>query len=70
MQKTFNADDNYKVRDHCNFTGKYKGAAHNVCSLNSKSLKKIPIVFYIRSTSDFIVLLKNLQENLKDNLNA
>ena len=25
-----------KVRDHCHFTGKYRGAAHNKCSLQLK----------------------------------
>ena len=24
---------NYKVRDHCHYTGKYRGAAHNICNL-------------------------------------
>ena len=24
---------NYKVRDHCHYTGKYRGAAHNNCNL-------------------------------------
>ena len=23
----------HKVRYHCNYTGKYRGAAHNICSL-------------------------------------
>ena len=23
----------YKVRDHCHYTGKYRGAAHNICNL-------------------------------------
>ena len=22
-----------KVRDHCHYTGKYEGAAHNICNL-------------------------------------
>ena len=22
-----------KVRDHCHYTGKYRGAAHNICNL-------------------------------------
>ena len=24
---------NYKVRDHCHYEGKYRGAAHNMCNL-------------------------------------
>ena len=28
-KKEFNND---KVRDHCHFTGKYRGAAHNTCN--------------------------------------
>ena len=30
-----------KVRDHCHFTGKYRGAAHNECNLNCKK----PLIF-------------------------
>ena len=26
-------DDDVKVRDHCHFTGRYRGAAHNLCNL-------------------------------------
>ena len=37
-KKEFNNDDkkSYKVRDHCHYTGKYKGAAHNICNLRYK----------------------------------
>ena len=28
-----NNKKHYKVRDHCHYTGKYRGAAHNICNL-------------------------------------
>ena len=36
----------YKVRDHCHYTGKFRGAAHNVCNLCYKITKEIPVVFH------------------------
>ena len=33
-EKPFGNDKNaIKVRDHCHYTGKYRGAAHNACNL-------------------------------------
>ena len=36
-KKEFSIDDNdkkyYKTRDHCHYTGKYRGTAHNGCNL-------------------------------------
>ena len=40
---------NPKVRGHCHFPGKYRGAAHKSCNLNLKiqpSKTKIPVVFH------------------------
>ena len=40
-KKVFSADaDNnkyHKVRDHCHYTGKYRGAAHSICNLRYKT---------------------------------
>ena len=44
---------NYKVRDHCHYTGIYRGAAHNICNLRWKVPKEIPIVFHNGSIYDY-----------------
>ena len=38
-------DNDVKVRDHCNITGKYRGFAHRDCNINLKLNHKIPVVF-------------------------
>ena len=43
---------NYKVTGHCHYTGKYRGAAHNICNLRYKIPKEIPVVFHNGSTYD------------------
>ena len=42
-KKEFSTDDdkNYqKVRGHCHYTGKYRGAINNICNLRYKTPKK------------------------------
>ena len=51
---------NYKVRDHCHYTEKYGGAAHNICNLRYKIPKEIPIVFHNGSTYDYHFIIKEL----------
>ena len=40
----------HKVRDHCHYTGKFKGAAHNICNLIYRTPKKCPVVVHNGST--------------------
>ena len=35
----------FKVRDHCHFTGKYRGAAHNKCNLFCRKPVILPVIF-------------------------
>ena len=35
-----------KVRDHCHYTGKFRGAAHQSCNLNFKRPKFTPVFFH------------------------
>ena len=56
-KKEFN---NGKIRDHCHFTGKYRGAAHNTCNLRYKIPKNIPVIFRNGSTYDYHFIIKEL----------
>ena len=53
------------VRDHCHYTGKFRGAAHSNCNLQYKVPKKIPIVFHNGSTYDYHFIIKQLAEDFK-----
>ena len=35
-----------KVRDHCHFTGQYRGAAHNSCNLQCRTPMILPVIFH------------------------
>ena len=50
----------HKVRDHCHYTGKFRGAAHNICNLRYKVPKEIPIVFHNGSVYDYHFVIKKL----------
>ena len=64
-KKVFSTDN--KVRDHCHYTGKYRGAAHNNCNLNYKIPKEIPVVFHNGSTYDYHFIIKQLAREFKGN---
>ena len=58
---------NYKVRDHCHYTGKYRGAARNICNLRYKIPKEVPVVFHNDSTYDYHFIIKELVEEFEGN---
>ena len=68
-KKEFNTDDkkHYKVKDHCHYTGKYRGAAHNICNLRYKIPKEIPIVFHNGFTYDYHFVIKELVKEFEGN---
>ena len=68
-KKEFDTNDkkNYKVRDHCHYTGKHRGAAHNICNLRYKIPKEIPIVFHNGSTYDYHFIMKELVKEFEGN---
>ena len=62
-----NGKKNYKVRDHCHYTGKYSGATHNIFNLRYKVPKEIPIVFHNGSTYDYHFIIKEIVKEFKSN---
>ena len=60
--------DDKKVKDHCHFTGKCRGAAHNKCNMNYKITKDIPVVFHNGSTYDYHFIIKELAKEFQGEL--
>ena len=71
-KKEFDKSDkkHHKVRDHCHYTGKYRGAAHNTCNLRYKVPKEIPIVFHNGSTYDYHFIIKELVKEFEGNFDC
>ena len=54
-----------KVRDHCHYTGEYRGSAHSICNLKCSVPKKISIVSHNGSNYDYHFIIKELAEEFK-----
>ena len=54
-----------KVRDHCHFTGKFRGAAHGICNLHYKVPRKIPVKIQNGSKYDYHLIIKELAEEFR-----
>ena len=50
-----------KVRDHCHYTGKYRGAALSICNLEFNVPNEIPEVFQNGSNYDYHFIIKELE---------
>ena len=65
----FNTDDSDKkyrqVKDHCPYTIKYRGAAHDICNLRYKTPKEIPIVLHNGSTYDYHLIITELAKEFE-----
>ena len=56
-------EGNQKVRDHCHFTGKYRGDAHSLCNLQYKIPSYIPVVFHNLAGYDAHMFIKELAKH-------
>ena len=55
-----------KVRDHCHYTGKYRGALHSKCNLRLKRMRTIPVFFHNLTGYDCHLFVKRLADSLGD----
>ena len=54
---------NRKVRDHCHYSGLYRGAAHSSCNLQYKIPKYIPVVFHNLAGYDAHLFIRELAKH-------
>ena len=50
----------FEVRDHCHFTGKYRGASHSECNLKRRKPLILPVVFHNLHGYDSHLFIKQL----------
>ena len=54
-------DINYrKVRDHCHYTGKYKGQTHSICNSKFHVPNEISVVFHNNSKYNYHFIIQEL----------
>ena len=62
---------NDRVRDHCHFTGRYRGPAHNRCNLKYRNPKNISVFFHNLSGYDSHLFIKKLgSPDKKENIDC
>ena len=69
-KKGFRTDDDdnkkyQKVKDHCHYIGKFRGAAHSICNLRYKTPKGIPIVLHNGFTYDYHFIINQLAKEFE-----
>ena len=63
------SNDENKVRDHCQVTGKFRGAVHVSCYLNFQLTKKVPVIFHnLRSYDCHFIFIELPKFDVKSKL--
>ena len=63
------ADKKYcKVRNHCHYTGEYRGAAHSICNLKNIVPEEIPIAFHNGLNYDYHFIIKEFAKKTEKKL--
>ena len=62
---------NDRVRDHCHYTGRYRGPAHNSCNLKFRKPKSVSVFFHNLSGYDSHLFFKKLgSPDKKENIDC
>ena len=69
FQKDFEEGE-VRVRDHCHFTRKYRGAAHQKCNAHFRKPKFVPVFFHNVSGYDAHLFVKNLNSMGERNIDC
>ena len=66
-------DEHYKkrkkVKDHCHYTGKFRGAAHSICNLRYKVPNNIPIIIH-NASYDTHFIINQLAKEIEGELDC
>ena len=54
-----------KVKDHCHYTGEYRGTVHSICNSKYSVSKKNYIVFQNGSSDNYYFIIKELEEQFR-----
>ena len=60
------SEEKRRVRDHCHYTGLYRGAAHSSCNLKYKIPNYIPVVFHNLAGYDAHLFVRELSKYTTD----
>ena len=60
LKKLSKSIDYWRLRVHCHYTGKYRGAAHSICNLKFNMPDEIPVVFHNGSNYSYHFIIKEL----------
>ena len=55
----------HKIRDHCHYTEKYRGAAHAICNLRYNTPREISAIAHNGSAYDYHLIIKELAKEFE-----
>ena len=55
----------FEIRNHCHYTGEYRGAAHIICNSKYSVPRKILIDFHNGSNYNYHFIIRELAEEFK-----